>query len=443
MSSVTRIPQVIEREELDVFSLFAAMWRRRTQILSVTLLFTIFAFLYAFLSTPEYRVTSVLRQAQSKGLDAINRSQIYSLSPESALQRVYVALESYENRLAFYKENPELFKAMEDPGKSFEQNFEQFNRSAIRVATNETNTSSLSSVMLELTYSDKVDGVQLLNRFIEFTINSERARLIEDFEAILNNRIIEIDKYISNARSTYALDKDSKIARLEEADEVRRAQLQDELAALRQQLKAVRKDRIAQLTEAIAIARSLGIKKPATPSSMADSEAKAFSGVKTEVNNQAIPLYFMGTEVLEAERAALNQRSSDDFTEARISQIAKELQMLQVNREVQTLKKRTNEDLFLSDVDAQRKEYLRLHALGIDFSKLQLVDVDRRAVQPISPLKPKKTLVIILGAVFGLMVGVGIALAAELVRLRRAVPRSSLEATGQALPVSGGKVLLD
>ena len=430
-----------ERDELDVFALFSAMWRQKNLILLIMFLFTMLASLYAFIATPEYRVSSILRPTQIKSLDVINRSQIYSLTPEAALQRVYASLESYENRLGFYRANPELFKGIEDSGKTPEQNFEEFNRSALRVMTDESTTSGIVSVLLELNYSNKVDGVQLLNRFVDYTLQVQRASLAADFDGILANRLSEIDKFILNARASYVFDKDSKIARLEESDEIRRAQLQDELAALRQQLKTLRKDRIAQLNEAILVARSLGIKKPTTPSSLGESDAKSFSGVRTEVNNQAIPLYFMGTDALEAERTALNQRGSDEFTDVRVSQIAKELQMLQVNREVQALKKRANEDFYL-DVEAQRKEALRLKALNIDVGNLQLVEIDRRAVQPISPLKPKKALVITLGALFGLMFGFGVALIRELVRLR-SVSLQNLDLGAPVLPVATTKVLLD
>jgi len=441
VSSVTRIPSMHERGELDLFSLFRAMWRQKSLILFVMLLFTVLASLYAFLATPEYRVSSTLRPTQIKALDVINRSQIYSLSPETALQRVYAALESYENRLAFYRANPELFENIKDSGKTPEQNFEEFNRNALRVMRDDSATSGTTSVLLELNYSSKVDGVQLLNRFVDFTLQAQRASLESDFDGILANRLSEIEKFIVNARTSYAFDKDSKIARLEESDEIRRAQLQDELAALRRQLKTLRKDRIAQLNEAITVARSLGIKKPTTPSSLGESDAKSFSGVRTEVNNQAIPLYFMGTDALEAERAALNQRGSDEFTDVRVSQIAKELQMLQVNREVQALKSRTNEDLYI-DIDAQRKEALRLKALSIDVGDVQLVDVDRRAVQPTSPLKPQKALVIALGALLGLMFGLGVAGVRELVRLMSVTPQN-LDLSGPVLPAAKAKVLLD
>ena len=149
--------------------------------------------------------------------------------------------------------------------------------------------------------------------------------------------------------------------------------------------------------------------------------------MRTEVNNQKIPLYFLGTEALEAERAALQARTSDDFTNSRIAQIGKELQMLEVNREVEVLKNRGNEDIFLQDVEPLRAEVARLRGLNIDMSGLKLVTIDRRAQEPLSPIKPKKALVMILSLLAGLTVGVLIALGRHLLARREAVPYSELD----------------
>jgi LPS O-antigen subunit length determinant protein (WzzB/FepE family) len=141
--------------------------------------------------------------------------------------------------------------------------------------------------------------------------------------------------------------------------------------------------------------------------------------MRTEVNNQQIPLYFMGTEALEAERKALQQRKTDDFTDGRIAEIAKELLLLQSNRQIEVLKQRENEDLFLSNVQPLRAEVARLRNLNIDMSRLKLVTIDRQALAPLGPIKPKKAMIIVLGLVLGVMLGVILALIRHYVITRR------------------------
>ena len=139
----------------------------------------------------------------------------------------------------------------------------------------------------------------------------------------------------------------------------------------------------------------------------------------TEINNQQIPLYFMGVDALEAEKNALLQRKSDDFTEGRIAQIAKELQLLQSNRQIEVLNRRENEDLFLSNVEPLRAEEARLRSLNIDMSRLRLVTIDKQALEPLGPIKPKKALILAVGLILGGMLGILLALIRTMVVNKR------------------------
>ncbi|AZF05328.1 Wzz/FepE/Etk N-terminal domain-containing protein [Pseudomonas sp. R5-89-07] len=418
-------------DEIDLFELFNAIWRQKKLIVGCTVLAGVLGAGYAFLAPKTYEVSSVLRPAAINELDALNRSEVYKLPPADALLKVGAQLDSYEARLGFFKDHEELFKAFQKPGQTLEQSFEAFNRNSVNLILPDPKKSdSLSNyIRLELQYPTDVDGVKILNGFVDYAIAAERQQVGADLKVIVNNRLAELKGKIDAARANYDTDKESKIAKLLEADRLKRAQLQDELSALRLQMKMERTNRLAELAEAISIAQSMGIKTPTTPSSMADSARTGSSQVmRTEVNNQKIPLYFLGTEALEAERAALQKRTSDDFTNPRIAEIGKELQLLDANREVEVLRKRGNEDIFLQDVEPLRAEVARLRGLNIDMSNLKLVTIDRRAQEPLSPIKPKKSLVIALSLVGGLLLGLMIALIRHLVLTqRRAVPYSALE----------------
>ncbi|OLY77051.1 chain-length determining protein [Pseudomonas sp. ATCC PTA-122608] len=411
--------------------MFNGIWRQKKLVLGCTLLAGVLGVGYAFLAPREYQVSSVLRPAAINELDALNRSEVYKLPPADALNKVGAQLDSYEARLGFFKSHEDLFKAFQKSGQSLEQSFEEFNRNSINlILPDPKKADSLSSyIRLELQYPKDIDGVAILNGFVDYAIDMERAQVGADLKVIVNNRQNELKGKIDAARSNYETDKESKIAKLLEADRLKRAQLEDELGALRLQMKMERTDRLAELAEAISIAKSMGIKTPTTPSSMADASRSGSNQVmRTEVNNQKIPLYFLGTEALEAERTALQARTNDDFTNSRIAEIGKELQMLQVNREVEVLKKRGNEDIFLQDVEPLRAEVARLKSLNIDMSGLKLVTIDRRAQEPLSPIKPKKGLVIALSLVGGVVLGVLIALGRHFVLARReSVPYSQLD----------------
>ena len=419
VNSVTPAMQQTSNDEIDLVALFQALWAQKLLIVLVTLLVGMLAAAYAFLATPEYQVQSVLRPAVIKDLDALNRTGVYDLTPEQAMQRVGASLESYDSRLEFFRSNQALFEALRQPNRSLEQTFERFNTQAFKMLQPDAKkTDNLSAyVGIQLAYPQGVDGVALVNGLVDFVVERERERIADDLAVMIQNRLNQLDLKVAAARASYEASKESKIAKLQEADNLKRAELQDELKALRQQLKTRRDNRVAQLDEAIRIAKALGINKPATPSSLGEGERVAQGNViRTEVNNQQIPLYFMGSEALEAERNALLQRRSDDFTEPRVAQIAKELQLLANNRQIEVLNKRENEDLFLKDLAAWREEAARLRSLQVDASNLKLISIDQLAVEPLRPIKPKKALILALGLVLGGMLGLFIALIRNLVR---------------------------
>ena len=430
MTSISNFPRNSSVDEVDLVALFQAIWKQKLIIVATTAVCGLLALIYAYAVTPEYKVTSVLRPAAINELDALNRSGVYTLPPSEALLKVGASLESYDSRLGFFRENQELFSQFKQPGRTLEQSFEEFNRDSLRLMQPDPKKAdSLSSfISLELNYPKGVDGVQILNGFVDYAINTERDQIAADLKVIVNNRLTELTGKIDAARSSYENGKEARIASLEEADALKRAQLQDELKALRNQLKVQRTDRMAQLAEAIGIARSLGIQKPTTPSALGESARTGDSGImRTEITNQQIPLYFMGVEALEAERMALQQRKTDDFTEARIAQIARELQLLQSNREVEVLKQRQNEDVFLQGVEPLRAEVVRLSNLSnLDFTNLKLVSIDRKALAPEAPFKPKKALILLLGLVLGGILGVFIALVRHFLHVRAVGPQRSI-----------------
>lgn len=408
MTTLNQLPSA-HYGEVDFVALAKSIWKQRGFLFVSAFIFAVGAAVYAYLTTPVYFVNSVLRPAAINELDALNRTGLYNLTPLEALLEVAGALNSYEVRFGFFKSNPALVAYYQKSGLTVEQSFDRFNRDALRlVLPDPKKPEALSQkIELQLTYPQGVDGVAIVNGLVEYAVNQERAEIEADMEVIVRNRIKELEGNLAASRAVYQVDKSSRIARLRESDSLKRAQLEDELKALRAQLKTRRADRIAELSEAIQIAASLGIKRPTTPSALGGSEGGAAVNVlRTEVNNQATPLYFMGSDALEAEKKALQRRVSDDFAEPRIAQLNKELQLLRSNREVQVLERRQDEDNFLKDTEVMNKEMVRLKSLGIDLARLRLAVVDRQAVEPAAPIKPKKLLIVMLGLLLGAVAGI-------------------------------------
>ncbi|MCQ4271902.1 Wzz/FepE/Etk N-terminal domain-containing protein [Pseudomonas kuykendallii] len=408
-------------DEIDIVELIRALWQRKFLIAGITFAATLIALAYALMATPYYQTQTTLRPASAKDLDELNSSGLYKLSPEEALKRVGAGIDSYEYRLEFFRKNQELFDS-ETPqgGATLEQAFSRVNEDMKTLRPDpKRSEGSFPFVGLSYIYPANIKGPEITNGLIEYVIGRERVAIAQDVEVIVQNRLTKLEQTMAAERSSYQASKEARIAALTEADDLKRAKLNDELKALRKQLRTRREDRIAQLNEAILIARSLNIVRPATPSSLGNAGQPAAGSqgnvIRTEVNNQQIPLYFMGTDALEAEKAALQKRGSDDFTEPRVGQIEKELQLLNQNREIEQLKQRDEEDLFIGAYADWHKEAAKLKNLNLNLANLNLVNIDQYAGAPYSPVKPKKALILAAGLVLGVMLGVFVALVRILV----------------------------
>lgn len=410
-------PRPVPDDEIDLLALIHSLVRQKYLILAVAGLVTLVAVAYAFLATPYYQVQSVLRPVDQGSLDELNGTGIYQLSPTEALTRIGAGLSSYEKRLAFFRDNQALFEGLAVPGRSLEQVFEEFNRSAFTMLqADPKKTDRLSEfVGISLTYPASVEGVAVVNGLVGFVLEAERERIASDLKVLIANRLFGIEQKIAAARARYEASKQAQIATLLEQGTLQRAQLQDELQALRDELKTRREYRIKSLEEAIQIAQILGIETPTTPSAMAGTQRQG-QVVLTEVNSQEIPLYFMGVDALEAEREALNARRTDDFSEPRIAEIEKQLTLLDHNRQVEMLEARQNEDLYLKDLAEWRQEAAQLKGIKFDADGLRLARLDQQALEPLATTKPKRALIIALGVVLGLMAGIFMALLRNLMR---------------------------
>lgn len=410
-------------DEIDLFELAQDLWREKVVVLVVGAVVTLLALIYALVATPVYQTSSVLKPAKTKDLDQLNSLGVYELTPDSALNRVGAALESYETRLEFFKNNPALFQPLMRPGRTDEQNFDVINREGFKLLRPDPDPKKQQAfsgyVGLQLEYSKELDGPAIVNGLIQYAIERERTRLTEDLGVVITNKLESLQRDLNVLRVGYNTDKEVKITGLTESDNLKRLQLEDELAAIRMTLKTKRENRIKQLDEAIAIADSLGIKKPSTPSSLSEGTRVSGSVIKTEVNNQNIPLYFMGTDALEAEKKTLVSRESDDFTSDRIVEIQKELKLLENNRQIQILQSRENEDLFLAELADKEKAIARLNSLKLNMDTLSLVTLDQPATQPSRAIKPKKTLIVAIGLVLGGMLGIFAALLRSAIRKRQ------------------------
>ena len=393
-------------DEIDLFELAQHLWNGKWLIIGLTTAGVALSAIYSFTTTPIYQTTSILRPPLEQSLSEINNTKLLSISPDESLKRIGAELESYSARRNFLESHQPLISPLLSSYKgNLDQILSALNEHSFKTLRPDPkkNDNLANYIGIQFDYPDKVDGPSIVNEFISEAEKHEINKLKASFEKIRSGKLSQLAVKLTSSKASYQAKKDSQIAELIESDNLQKIQLKDELSSLRKQLKEQRNNRIAELNEAIQIAEKLGITKPSTLSSIKDSGSEKL--VSTEINNQQLPLYFMGTAALEAERAVLRSRKSDDFSSPRISEINKSLKLLEHNRKVEQLNSRKNEELFYAEIDKLKAEEARLKTLNPDWEKIKLVQVDQPAIMPLNPIKPKKSLIIAVSGLLGLMLG--------------------------------------
>jgi chain length determinant protein (polysaccharide antigen chain regulator) len=178
--------------------------------------------------------------------------------------------------------------------------------------------------------------------------------------------VILIGKYIGRASE---LAKKEMIKNISSEADVLARNIQQQIVSIREIGQKVREDSITKLREALIVAEAIGLEKPPIVSGSAE--------IKVAGNLDEQPLYMRGSKALRAEIENLETRKSDD-------------PFINKLRELQTKSRfYTNLESNIRDVEVFR--------------------MDGQAELPDTPVQPKKVLLLLLGAILGLVFGVIIA----------------------------------
>ena len=150
---------------------------------------------------------------------------------------------------------------------------------------------------------------------------------------------------------------------------VRARNLEQRIISLRETAQRVREDRIEQLREALKIAETIGLTTSVINSSAA-VDITVDTGNKMD--------YQRGSKALMAEVSALESRTSDDA--------------------------------FIPDLRSLQMSYGFYRKLSVNPDSISVYRQDGNVEIPDSPIKPRRSMILILGGIMGLLLGVFVAL---------------------------------
>ncbi|WP_373020533.1 LPS O-antigen chain length determinant protein WzzB [Thiomicrorhabdus sp.] len=345
-----------DADEIDLFELWNGLVQERWFILASAIIVTLLAGAYAFWATPIYQSKAYFLPPSVEDVQEMNSLNLLTNKP------FYKPDEVYEDFIKSLRSREVLKQAFNKYGlvTLYEKNLGQVDGAKEEALTNRAFEKFAESFKLQI---PKVKSAsQEVSAELALALPPEKtAQILNEIVGLAEHGTSE--QYLRNIQAEL---------------QIRKQRISDQIASLRQIEKERRLDRVAQLQEAANIARSLDFAEP-----ISMGPQVKFNGIA----NQGMPLYYLGYKLLEAELSAL--------------------------------KSRQNDDPFIANLRGLQQQLSELENLKIDADKFGVVTIDQLAVPDAKPIKPKRALIIAVGAVLGLMLGVFVALIRRAVKNRR------------------------
>ncbi len=329
-------------DRIDVWDLWMILLRRKKMIFTLTGLFFLGSLLYVLLVIPTYESKAYLLPPKDEKIQPLNQLKVV-LDSDSVT--TYSKESVYQVYLTFLQSKQNLREAID------QLKLEKYNHQG-------TDNYSLNDFVEDLSKSEKLEQVDKKQNsgYYKFTFAY----------AYPPEVVFKITQFlVKNARK---LTKEQITRAFLQERNIYIRSIEDKIKALRKLAKDRRLDRIAKLEENIKIARKLNLKKPSVVGPKANIQG---------VEAQGLPLYYLGYDLLEAEKTVLEKRKNDDPFIPGLRNLQEKLYALQ---EVQ---------------------------LDKDFDVFTL---DQAPSKPIKPIKPRKIMIISVSTVTGLLLAIFLAL---------------------------------
>ncbi|MEE4277881.1 MAG: GNVR domain-containing protein, partial [Halieaceae bacterium] len=415
-------------------------WHQRLLILATTAATALLALLYLLIASPEYLAEARLRpptaadlrmlEARSPPLLASRDNEdtgivtLYAAEQDEVFNQVIATAQSSTAKRSVFEEQAQ---ALIEPEASPEERSRALSRflgnyTVSRQGVDQRNPAVEITLEIAFRNSDPVLAANAVNDLVRVANESVARDVVDEFRTAIASRITSLRAELERRISAVRLSTVRTITRLLEEDSLKRAQLEDELAAELRKTSRERADRITALRAALATARSLDIEQPTNLETLA---AQSLAGDASILNLDAAGrkeelLFLRGTLMLEAELRELEAREDDKPYTPRAREIEKQLQLLENNRTVESLRARTDFSAFAPQADEIEAEIEKLEGfLERDFSELRVARIDQMAMPPTQPVAPRKGLVLALAVFLGLMLGMVAALVRNAVLNRR------------------------
>lgn len=343
-------------DEIDLRQLLQTLWASKIQIVLVTLLATLIAITYAFSATPAYQTVARTLPPTAGDLASYNMaSQLTGNAIRGAVADLAPGIDALTPAQAY-----NVFLRYLNSNLIRQDFFEQY----YLPAQNDKSTEG-----------DKQRAWKRLDGDLTIVL----PRKADEYEASVTFEGYDpgaIAKWANSyVRLAMEAANEDLLSGLAGEVKIRKQSLEEQIATLRNVAETTREDQLIRLKDALNIAESIGLESPTDGGPLI---AINTNNRENDQVNSGNLLYLRGSRALQAEILRLEERASNDPYIYELPDL---------------LKKR---DL--------------LNTINLDPDLLTVAIIDRAAVIPEEPIKPRKILILFSGTMIGFLFAIFIAL---------------------------------
>ena len=410
---------------VSLYEILLVIYRQRKFITIITLACLFAAILLALFLPPVYQAKVSFLPPSGKNVASLNISNlskskdpkdsiIYEIEQEQLYHKFEIQLNSVGLRKAVFDEMnlKDEFPSVKNSDEAFYKYFKDYYIVKPKASRQDDKLRSIQAVL----NGKKPEQIaEVLNKIAHAASKKTVEDVVFSIKEIISNKIDLLENNIAALRTGYVNRTSDTIIQLAEADKIERNNIKDRINALKQAAKLQLQDKIKRLEEATAIAAEIGLEEQyvSSSSSLDVDVVNLFSGNSRNKQRKSHyfrddpnPLYYRGGKALRAEIQELKSRKLNEPFIPELRLLEQELMVLKQNQEVNAMLERKDNDVFIKDLRDRELQLAYLKAIDLDVNKINAVIIDQLAFPPDERLKPKRSLIVVLGLIFGFMLAV-------------------------------------
>ncbi|MDC0152307.1 Wzz/FepE/Etk N-terminal domain-containing protein [Deltaproteobacteria bacterium] len=433
---VAPYPQQFEDDTIDLYELWITLWNKKWLVIAVTVFAALGSVVYALLAPQIYKAEALLLPPKSKDVKSLYIRLLNGLDGEKGVMQGVRSVQglSVDGAFASFQKNlssrtlQKKFIDKQDlmdilaPNRTPETRdieiLESFSK-MMKIEDKEGISVSTES-------DDPEFAAKLVNDYVRyFDLETVRA-LVSDARNTIEEQIMDIENKIDSKRQMAKLRREDQINEIEYSISSKRElakkrrddkiiRIKNIISAKREGAQLRRDDQVLRFKEAIVIADSLGIKRRQDATSFFKS-----SQMNLDIITSTNPLYYAGTQSLQAEIKILQKRESDDPFIPELRDLQEQLTLLNainsddpfidglrdLQEKLARLRSIKSDDPFIPKLRDLQEQLLLLRSIKITEKGMHSVTVDQAAYPPKNRIKPNRRLIVSLGTVVGFFLGI-------------------------------------